>query len=109
MMTEVQRLRWGGLRCVAMFLVGLVLQPQARVDAAEPVAEKTAEVATQFRPYQRPVTTWVAPYAVAKSFERLKTTPGVADALTHLGLQFWTPTRDGGAVLLNKWESNAAA
>lgn len=43
--------------------------------------------------------TWVPPYAVAKSKARLTESfdgLGMKDALTHLGLQFWVPTKDGG-------------
>ena len=51
------------------------------------------------RPYRSPVTTWVPPYAVAASQARLAETFGdvpAGDALTHLGLQFWVPTAEGG-------------
>jgi len=43
--------------------------------------------------------TWVPPYAVGKSKARLTESfggIGMKDALTHLGLQFWVPTQDGG-------------
>ena len=49
--------------------------------------------------YKRLVMTWVPPYAVGKSRARLTESfgaVGMKDALTHLGLQFWVPTRDGG-------------
>jgi hypothetical protein len=49
--------------------------------------------------YKRPVMTWVAPYAVGRSMERLEENfggVGMKDALTHLGLQFWVPTPEGG-------------
>jgi len=49
--------------------------------------------------YQRPVMTWVPPYAVARCKARLEESfagAGMKDALTHLGLQFWKPTKDGG-------------
>lgn len=52
-----------------------------------------------FPEYKRPVMTWVPPYAVAKSRARLNESfggVGMKDALTHLGLQFWQPTKDGG-------------
>ncbi|HEY0548478.1 MAG TPA: glycosyl hydrolase family 18 protein [Verrucomicrobiae bacterium] len=51
-----------------------------------------------FPKYKRPVMTWVPPYAVAKSKARLAESydgVGMKDALTHLGLQFWQPTKDG--------------
>ena len=43
--------------------------------------------------------TWVPPYAVARSMARLTNSfDGMAmkDALTHLALQFWRPTMEGG-------------
>jgi spore germination protein YaaH len=43
--------------------------------------------------------TWVPPYAVTTCQARLSETyggAGMADALTHLALQFWVPTRQGG-------------
>lgn len=47
----------------------------------------------------RLVMTWVPPYAVKKCRARLSDTyegVGMGDALTHLALQFWVPTREGG-------------
>lgn len=47
----------------------------------------------------RLVMTWVPPYAVENCHARLSETydgVGMADALTHLALQFWVPTRGGG-------------
>lgn len=62
------------------------------------VADATA--ATNFFPqYKRPVMTWVPPYAVVQCKARLTTSfdgVGMKDALTHLGLQFWKPTTNGG-------------
>lgn len=58
-----------------------------------------AAVTNTFRPYKHPVMTWVPPYAVAKCQGTLAATfegVGMKDALTHLGLQFWKPTKDGG-------------
>jgi Glycosyl hydrolases family 18 len=55
--------------------------------------EKTAPA---FRAYKRPVMTWVPPYAVAKAKAMLTSDMGMGDALTHLGLQFWCPTKTGG-------------
>jgi hypothetical protein len=49
-----------------------------------------------FRAYKRPVMTWVPPYAVGKAKAQLVSDLGMHDALTHLGLQFWVPTKDGG-------------
>src|SRR5438105_2257995 len=51
---------------------------------------------TKFRSYQQPVMTWVPPYSVGKAKEKLMSDSGMADALTHLGLQFWVPTKSGG-------------
>ncbi len=58
-----------------------------------------------FPEYKRPVMTWVPPYAVAKGKARLIESyagAGMRDALTHLGLQFWVPTGDGGLVRAGK-------
>src|SRR6185436_16064297 len=52
-----------------------------------------------FPAFKHPVMTWVPPYAVARAQGRLGESfggTGMKDALTHLGLQFWTPTREGG-------------
>jgi hypothetical protein len=48
---------------------------------------------------ERMVKTWVPPYAIVSSEARLAERydgVGPADALTHLGLQFWVPTASGG-------------
>ena len=67
------------------------------------LAISTAVAATNSFPgYKRPVMTWVPPYAVAKSAARLNESfggAGMKGALTHLGLQFWKPTMDGGLAL----------
>jgi hypothetical protein len=50
-------------------------------------------------PSNRLVMTWVPPYAVKQCQARLSETHegvGMGDALTHLALQFWVPTREGG-------------
>jgi len=52
-----------------------------------------------FREAKRMVMTWVPPYAVAKSRARLEETfggVGMKDIITHLALQFFEPTREGG-------------
>lgn len=52
-----------------------------------------------FRDSRRMVMTWVAPYSVAKSKARLEESfggVGMKDGLTHLALQFWEPTGEGG-------------
>jgi hypothetical protein len=72
-------------------------------------AETVAATQPSFRPYARPVTTWVAPYAVKKSKIQLDQIPGVRDALTHLALQFWVPTKSGGVELVKKQEATATA
>jgi hypothetical protein len=73
-----------------------MLRGELPVTDAVPVA-KTGS----FPAYQRPVMTWVAPYAVGRNKARLAESfggAGIKDALTHLGLQFWQPARDGGLV-----------
>src|SRR3954470_17523884 len=50
-------------------------------------------------PRPRMVMTWVPPYAIDKCRARLHEDIGglgPKDALTHLALQFWIPTRAGG-------------
>src|SRR6058998_3241089 len=50
-----------------------------------------------FREWKRPVMTWVPPYAVSQCKARLTESfggRGMKDALTHLGLQFWKPTKN---------------
>ncbi len=50
---------------------------------------------------QRAVMTWVAPYAITASRERLNETyegVGMKDGLTDLALQFWEPSLDGKTV-----------
>jgi hypothetical protein len=63
-----------------------------------------------FRAYSRPIMTWVPPYAVARSKARLVESfdgAGMKDALTHMGLQFWKPTKDGG--LARAGDTNATS
>jgi hypothetical protein len=55
-----------------------------------------------FREWKRPVMTWLPPYAVSRCQSRLRESfggVGMKDALTHLGLQFWKPTMDGGLIV----------
>jgi hypothetical protein len=50
-------------------------------------------------PLPRMVMTWVPPYDITTSAVRLRgfyTDSGPRNALTHLGLQFWTPSATGG-------------
>ncbi len=66
-----------------------------------------------FCEWKRPVMTWVPPYAVSQCKARLTESfgsRGMKDALTHLGLQFWKPTRNGGLVVAGRTnEVNDAA
>lgn len=65
-----------------------------------------------FRAYHRPVMTWVPPYAVSNCQERLAeryASAGMADALTHLGLQFWAPRPDGGLEKVGKTNQTSDA
>ncbi|MCW3058221.1 MAG: hypothetical protein JWQ02_42, partial [Capsulimonas sp.] len=53
----------------------------------------------KFSAYKHPVAIWVPPYAIAESKTALMSTysdAGPQNAITHLDLQFWTPTIDGG-------------
>jgi hypothetical protein len=72
------------LRLLLLTIVVSLLTP---AHAAEPVVS------------QRMVMTWVAPYSIPKSRARLNESfngVGMKDGLTHLGLQFWVPAKDGG-------------
>jgi hypothetical protein len=73
----------------------LLLALAALGRAAEPAAETES---VSFRPYTRPVMTWVPPYQTRTSKTRLREATAERDpaaALTHVGLQFWTPGADG--------------
>src|SRR4051794_18360886 len=54
-----------------------------------------AEEAHVFKPYSRAIITWVPPYGTARTKTRVREEAG-ADSLTHIGLQFWTPSPEGG-------------
>ena len=57
-------------------------------------------------PGRRRVMTWVPPYGVAECRKRLEESfegKGMKDGLTHLGLQFWSPTREGGLKLVDRF------
>jgi hypothetical protein len=77
---------------------------EARLGAATKPASgsirtNVAATANSFPNYRRPVMTWVPSYAVAQSKARLQESfdgAGMKDALTHLGLQFWVPAKEGG-------------
>jgi hypothetical protein len=63
-------------------------------------------------PAKRLVMTWVPPYAVDKCQARLNESfdgVGMKDGLTHLALQFWTPTKSGGVELVAKYGAIGAA
>jgi len=50
--------------------------------------------------------TWIPAYGIAKAKVRLNqqsTEAGPASAITHLALQFWTPTVDGGVAQVTKF------
>lgn len=53
------------------------------------------------------VMTWVPPYAVEECKKRLSESfegVGMKDGLTHLGLQFWNPTKDGGIEVVSRFK-----
>jgi len=56
----------------------------------------SANASAEFPEYAHPVMTWVPPYGIAKvQLNGPRGVPGVEEALTHLALQFWAPTRTG--------------
>jgi len=74
-----------------LLLVLIIMFAAGRMDGAE--------LTNLFPQFKRPVMTWVPPYAASKSRARLLESfdgVGIKDALTHLGLQFWVPTKEGG-------------
>jgi hypothetical protein len=86
-----------------VFAAAVPLFASAAPDATEP--------APVFPAYQHPVMTWVPPYGISKSKNRLNQTfDGVtmADGLTHLGLQFWTPTKEGGVAYAGPTDADVA-
>lgn len=55
-----------------------------------------------------PVMTWAPPYGVDKSLARLNESfdgEGLPTGITHLALQFWVPTVEGGTVVTPKYPS----
>jgi spore germination protein YaaH len=54
--------------------------------------------------------TWIPPYAVTNAFNRLKQQKPVSPsgAVTHIGLQFWMPTTDGGVQKVQRPEVSDA-
>jgi len=61
-------------------------------------AKDAATKAPHFTRYRHPVTIWIPPYAVDLSKTQLMaatTDAGMKDGITHLDLQFWTPTLTG--------------
>jgi hypothetical protein len=68
---------------------------------AQTVQRRAAPVAAPAASKPRRVMSWVPPYETAKTLNALKTLQGGAGprhALTHLGLQFWTPTTSGAGL-----------
>ena len=54
----------------------------------------------------RRVMTWVPPYAIDASRSRLSESfdgIGMKDGITHLGLQFWNPTQEGGIEFVTRF------
>lgn len=90
-----------------LILPAVIVAVTASASGAEP--GNVAPPKPSFRAYERPVTTWVAPYAVAKSKAALEAQPGMREALTHLALQFWVPTREGGVERVKQKEVTDAA
>ena len=90
--------------CLALGTVAAAAADGPAGSAARPPGGRPA-----FRPYARPVTTWVPPYAVERSKARLTGEAGVKEALTHLGLQFWVPTGSGGVERVKHREVTDAA
>jgi hypothetical protein len=90
-----------------------LLRGELPVTDALPAESLPVAVAKAFPSYKRPVMTWVPPYAVAASKARLEQSfggAGMKDALTHLGLQFWKPTLEGGLAFAGRTnEVNDAA
>lgn len=84
-------------RFVAVVVSLVVLLLDGR--AADPVASAGTQPSTDTPASpRRTVMTWVPPYAVSACRTRLEERYegiGPQDVVTHLGLQFWVPTRDG--------------
>jgi len=62
-------------------------------------------LATEPSPGRR-VMTWVPPYAVADCEKRLNESfdgVGLKDGITHLSLQFWNPTKNGGLQFVTRF------
>lgn len=72
-----------------------------------PAMGQAEESAPVFTPYRHPVMTWVPPYGLARSKARLRgpdAGPLPAQALTHVALQFWVPTSEGGARVTTRFD-----
>ena len=97
-------------KSTALVLLALILGCTREPSAAPHVAAPAQSAPARFRPYARPVTTWVPPYGIARAKARL-TDPaiGMGDALTHLALQFWVPTAEGDVVLVKHPDVTDAA
>lgn len=83
------------MRFRSIFVVAILLAMAQSVWAQSYAADSAYEVA----PLPRKVITWVPPYGVAATRSRLNALyagVGPRNAITHLALQFWTPTAAGG-------------
>jgi hypothetical protein len=95
---------------VPLIVLAFVLSPVYGSDVKpDKRASDAPSTRPQFRHYKHPVTIWIPSYAIAKCQEQLDTNPAIADAITHLALQFWQPTSTGGVELVTKWQANPAA
>jgi hypothetical protein len=72
---------------------------QQALDAAKSVQQSVPAVVAPKATPHRMVMTWIPSYAIGDSLKQLKALHGGAGpskALTHIGLQFWQPTKAGG-------------
>jgi hypothetical protein len=82
---------------VTLMVVGFAFGQETRPSRNPPI---------EARDGKRMVMTWVQPYGVAKAKVRLNESfdgAGMKDGLTHLALQFWAPTKDGGVERVKKY------
>ncbi len=85
---------------IAILLVGLGCQSVFAAD------KENAIVPRKFPEPKHIVMTWVPPYGIEKVKARLNESfdgLGMKDGLTHLALQFWTPTKSGGIERAQKY------
>jgi hypothetical protein len=74
---------------------------------SEPLFSLDTENARKHQAKITRVMTWVPPYATAKCKERLDESfkgVGMKNGLTHLGLQFWRPTKKGKIELVDNFK-----